>query len=55
VIAEVPATIDDEFGFAALARDSAPEEVVLLGEMLEELLRRLNERDWDLGSVALQG
>ncbi len=55
VAVETRVAADDETGLVALARDPAPEEVVLLGELVEGLQRGLNERDRDLVSRALQG
>jgi RNA polymerase sigma-70 factor (ECF subfamily) len=55
VTAEVPALKETGAGLTALARDPTPEEVVLLGELVEGLLRELGERDRDVLTLALQG
>jgi RNA polymerase sigma-70 factor (ECF subfamily) len=55
VTAEVSALEGTGAGLTALARDPTPEEVVLLGEMVDGLLRGLGERDRGVVTLALQG
>ena len=51
----MPIPEGDAPGFQALARDPTPDEVVLLAELVEGLLRGLSERDRGVVSLALQG
>lgn len=53
VAAEAPA--DDAVELTALTREPSAAEVLLLGELIEGLVKGLNERDCAVVSLALQG
>ena len=46
---------DDRPVSDALARDPTPDEVAMLGELVEGLLRPLNARDRQIAALAFQG
>jgi RNA polymerase sigma-70 factor (ECF subfamily) len=55
VAAELPAGAGGTAAFAALAREPSAAEVLILGELVENLLHGLAERDGAMVSLALQG